>query len=150
LKIQAILKLYALTQKKQFHLVICHRYKPTYIMLWVSHFCKVPLLISVMHELGTMSPLHRQLLIACLSRKNLLFAGVSNAVRDDIRNSLWCIPKERIITLYNVIDVELTEPQLHDKQNARTQLALPQEAVLFGHLGRLVKNKDQASLIHAF
>ena len=119
-------------------------------MMWVAKFCNIPLLISVMHELRTMSSINRRLLIALIARKNVMFAGVSNAVRDDIKKSLRFIPDNRIITLYNMIDIELTEPQLLSRQAARQSLNLSEEDMVFGNLGRLVKNKDQTSLIQAF
>ena len=150
LKISAIRQLLNLTRKMQFHIVICHRYKPAYIMMWVSHFFPIPILISVMHELHTMSTLKRKLLIASIAPKNMIFAGVSNAVRDNMRNDLWWIPKKRIVTLYNMIDVELTEPQLFSKEEARKKLNLPEDVFIFGNLARLVKNKDHETLIHAF
>ncbi|MBX3709358.1 MAG: glycosyltransferase [Gammaproteobacteria bacterium] len=150
LKINAIKTLLTLTREKQFQIVICHRYKPIYTMLWVAKFHKIPALIAVMHELGTMSSIHRRMLIACLAGENVLLAGVSNAVRDDLRKNAWHIPKERIITLYNAIDVELTEPQLLNRETARKNLQLLGDAFVFGNLGRLATNKDQESLIHAF
>jgi glycosyltransferase involved in cell wall biosynthesis len=150
LKIKAIRQLLALTREQQFEIVICHRYKPTYIMMWVARFYKIPTLIAVMHELGTMSSYKRRLLIAGLAPKNMLFAGVSNAVRDDLRNDLWCVPKEHIITIYNMINVELTEPQFLIREDAREKLGLAKDAFVFGNLARLVKNKDHESLIKAF
>lgn len=150
LKMSAIRKLLALTREKQFQIVICHRYKPAYIMMWVAKFCKIPALISVMHEFRTMSSINRQMLIAALARKNMVFAGVSNAVRDDMRKNLWFIPDKRIITLYNVIDEALTEPQFMSKETARHNLKLSGDDFVFGNLGRLVKNKDQETLIQAF
>jgi glycosyltransferase involved in cell wall biosynthesis len=150
LKITAIKQLRALSLQHAFQIVICHRYKPTYIMLWVAKFCKIPLIISVMHELKTMTSWKRQWFLAAFAGKNTVFAGVSNAVRDDMRQSLWCIPKERIVTLYNMIDIELTEPQLLSKEAARQALSLSEQAFVFGTLGRLVKNKNQKSLIQAF
>lgn len=150
LKIKAVKKLLALCRLNNFQMVICHRYKPTYIMMWVALFHKIPSLIFVMHELKTMSSLNRQLLIACLARKNMWFAGVSNAVRDDMRKNLWCIPNHRVVTLYNAIDVDLIEPHLLSKKDARNALQLPEDAFVFGNLARLVPNKDQQSLIQAF
>jgi len=150
LKVSAIKKLLSLTREKQFHIVICHRYKPAYIMMWVAKFHKIPALVSVMHELRTMSSINRQMLIAALARKNTLFAGVSNAVRDDMRKNLWFVPDKRIVTLYNVIDAQLIEPQLLSRDTARNQLSLSDDDFVFGNLGRLVKNKDQESLIRAF
>jgi len=112
LKIGAIRQLLAICREKKFTMVICHRYKPTYLMLWVAQFCAIPALFFVMHELGTMQSRGRQLLIAALTRKNMVYAGVSNAVRDDMRKSLWGVPTAQIVTLYNMIDIDLTEPQL--------------------------------------
>lgn len=150
LKISAIRKLLALCREKKFEIVICHRYKPSYIMLWVAQFFKIPALICVMHELKTMSHLNRQLLIACLARKNTVFAGVSNAVRDDMRKNLWSLPHDRVVTLYNAIDFELVAPQLLNREEARKALDLAPDDFVFGTVGRLAPNKDQASLIHAF
>lgn len=150
LKIQPIVRLTKLCREKRFSAVICHRYKPSYILLWVALFCKIPTCVFVMHELHTMTSLRRQLLIAALSRKSMLFAGVSNAVRDDLRRSLWCIPNHRIITLYNVMDIDLTEPQLLNRELARKELTISPTDVVFGNVARLVPNKDHITLIDAF
>lgn len=150
LKIGAIRQLLSLHRTKSFDIVICHRYKPTYIMLWVSLFKRIPLLISVMHELNTMKPFFRKYVTALLAKNQCYFAGVSNAVRDDLRQSIRGIPKEHILTLYNSIDLDVILPALLSKENARAFLQLPQNAFIFGTLGRLVPNKDQKTLIQAF
>lgn len=150
LKIGPIRTVLSLCRKKNFQQVICHRYKPSYIMMWVAHRCPIPRLIFVMHELKTMTSIGRKLLAACLYRPNMWFAGVSNAVRDDLRRHLWVTPQDKIVTLYNMIDVELTEPQLYSREEARKKLGLAADSFVFGNVGRLVPNKDQASLIQAF
>lgn len=150
LKIKPIQQLLKLCRENQFQIVICHRYKPSYIMLWVSKFHRIPAMIFVMHELGTMNSFGRQCLTALLNRKNMLFAGVSNAVRDDMRKHLWGVPKNRIVTLYNMIDVEFTEPQLLSRDEARRQLQLSDDSFVFATIARLVPNKDHKNLIRAF
>lgn len=150
LKLNAIRTMLAMHRKKHFEIVICHRYKPTYIMLWVSLFRKIPLLFSIMHELGTMRATMRKTFMALLSNSQTIFAGVSDAVRDDLRQSMWKIPKERIITLHNMIDVDLTLPEILPREVARQQLNIKPETFLFGTLGRLAINKDQKTLIAAF
>lgn len=150
LKISAIKKLLKLTREKNFEIVICHRYKPIYIMMWVARFHKIPAMFFVMHELRTMTSIGRRLLAAALWQDNMYFAGVSNAVRDDLRGSLWRIPTDHVITLYNVIDTELTEPQLLSREAARAELKLSANDFIFGSIGRLARNKDQATLIQAF
>ncbi|EKD73885.1 MAG: glycosyl transferase, group 1 [uncultured bacterium] len=150
IKISAIKKLLTLCQQEKFSMVICHRYKPIYIMLWVAQFCSIPALFFVMHAMKTFHHVSRKLLIALLARKNMYFVGVSNATRDDMRRDLWCISAERVITLYNCIDMELTESALLSREEARHTLGLPKDAFVFGTVGRLVPDKDQKTLIHAF
>ena len=97
-----------------------------------------------------MAAIHRQILVRCLTRHNMIFAGVSNAVRDDMRNKLSFLPKERIVTLYNAIDVLQTEPLFFTRTAAREALNFTANDFIFGHVARLARNKDQASLIQAF
>lgn len=150
LKFQTINTLLQLHRKKQFQVVICHRYKPTYVMLCVSRLQPIPVLFSIMHEMNTIRAISRKLLIALLGSNNAFFAGVSNAVRDDIRNTIWRVPKERVITLYNMIDIKQTEPELICQREARQQLGLSDHHFIFGILGRLAEAKDHATLIHGF
>lgn len=150
LKIAPIKTLLKLCREKQFEIVVCHRYKPTYIMLWVSLFHKTPALFFVMHELGTLKSFFRKLTIAALAKTQMFFAGVSNAVRDDLRRDIWRVPPERVITLYNMIDVAWTEKNILPRHTARERLAISDDVFLFGNIGRLAKNKDQKTLIHAF
>ncbi len=150
LKLAAIQKMLRLQAQKAFDVVICHRYKPAYIMLWVALFYRIPNFIMVMHELGTLRSWARKLLLACLAPKNLILAGVSNAVRDDLRRSVWRLPPGRVLTLYNMIDVELTEPRFFSAAEAREKLGLGTQDFVFGTVGRLAKNKDQKTLVRAF
>lgn len=167
LKISVIKRILHLCKQKQFQIVICHRYKPSYVMLWVAQFCKIPILFFVMHELNTLKNISRKILIALLARNNMVFAGVSNAVRDDMRKAIWRISHDHVITLHNMIDVEWTQSQFIDRETAREKLNLHNHFMqnhsnennsenrmnrtfVFGNIGRLVKNKDQTTLILAF
>jgi glycosyltransferase involved in cell wall biosynthesis len=150
LKFSPIRKMLQLQREKSFHIVICHRYKPSYIMLWVARFCQIPALFCVMHELKTMQALSRKLAVKLLAQNNCLFAGVSNAVRDDLRRDMWGFRDERIITLYNMIDVSATQSSLLDKSIAREKFNISPTDFIFGTIGRLVKAKDHETLIQAF
>lgn len=150
LKLRAIHQLYKLTRQEKFNIVICHRYKPSYLMLWVSQWVPIKHLVCVMHELGTMQAMGRQWLMTALAKKNTVFAGVSNAVRDDLRASLKNISPLCIQTLYNVIDVDLITPSFIEKDAARELLHLPKDRFIIGNIARLAVNKDQATLINAF
>jgi glycosyltransferase involved in cell wall biosynthesis len=149
LKLPAIRKLLKICREKKFETVICHRYKPTYIMLWVAQFCQFQNLFFVMHALGTVTALPRKLLLAGLYKNNMYFAGVSNAVCDDLRANLWRIPHHKVITFYNIIDYELFEPKIMSRLDARKELGIPEDSIVFGNIGRLVKAKDQRTLLEA-
>src|SRR5262249_2856186 len=97
-----------------------------------------------------MRHLARKLLLACLAPQNFILAGVSNAVRDDLRRSVWRLPPGRVVTLYNMIDLGLTEPRLYSREESRERLKLLPQDFVFGTVGRLDKNKDQKTLIRAF
>jgi glycosyltransferase involved in cell wall biosynthesis len=150
IKISPIRKLIRLQDQEKFSLVICHRYKPIYVMLWVAQFRRIPGLIFTMHAMKTLDFLSRRLLIALLARKNMYFAGVSTAVRDDLRRHIWRVPSNRVITLYNCIDVSASEAQLLSRRQARQFFNLPEDALVFGTIGRIAPEKDQKNLIRSF
>lgn len=149
LKIDTIKTMLTLCRQKQFEFVICHRYKPTYIMSWIRHFVPFPHFISVMHELGTLRRLTRRLFLYLFASKNLVLAGVSNAVKKDMLSHAKCL-KNKFIVLPNVLDVQRFTSQLLTQTEARAQLGLASEDFIYGNIGRLVPNKDQATLIQAF
>lgn len=150
LKIQLIYQLLKLCKIRQFSIVICHRYKPIYMMLWIAQFCIIERLVFVLHELNTMISYKRKWLIKLLYKKNMYFAGVSHAVRDNLSQHLTSIPKQAIISLYNMIDLPQTETHLLTKTEARHFFRLQEQDFVFGNIARLEKNKDQHNLITAF
>jgi glycosyltransferase involved in cell wall biosynthesis len=150
LKIKAIMQIRQFCRENQFDLIICHRYKPLYIMMWVAQFLRIPALIFVMHALGTTHALHRKLFIQCLNKKNMLFAGVSQAVKKDLENNLWGKPAKKVIHLYNSIDLEQAEKNFLSRVSGRTALGLPEESIIFGNAARLISTKNHASFIQAF
>lgn len=150
LKINAIKKIIALCRQEKFAIVISHRYKPIYTMMCVALFCKIPALVFVMHAMETLNSLPRKLLIAALAQKNMYFAGVSDAVRDDLRKQILRVPDERVITLYNCIDMPLSENNLLSREEARKKLNIPNDIFAISNIGRLVPDKDQKTLLYAF
>ena len=150
LKLSIIKTLLKLCREKQFEVVVCHRYKPAYIMSLVALFIKIPKIFSVMHELGTLHRRSRQLFVYLLGRKKLIFAGVSNAVREDMLQDARFLKPTEVIVLPNVLNVPQFEQQLIEREQARRELKLANDDFVFGNIGRLVKNKDQSNLIISF
>ncbi len=145
LKLNAIAKIRKIAADEDFAFCIAHRAKPTYVALLATH---LPV-ISIHHNYNDFGRFSRRLLVN-IFRNRLLLLGVSDSVRDDMRKQLPQWPKERIQTLYNRIDVPVTQAAQLPKSEARRLLALPEDAWVVGNVGRLHHDKDQATLIRGF
>ncbi|WXL25248.1 glycosyltransferase [Ectopseudomonas mendocina] len=145
LKLGAIRDLKRIVATRNFKLCIAHRFKPIYVALLGSD---LPVL-GIHHAFGDYRRRSRQL-FANFFRKRLSLIGVSDAVRDDMRDCLPQWPAERIQTLYNRIDVAAVQAEQVSRVQAREHLGLPQDAWVVGNVGRLHPDKDQATLIRGF
>ncbi|MFP6861969.1 glycosyltransferase [Pseudomonas sp.] len=145
LKLKAIRDLKRIAASRDFKFCIAHRFKPIYVALLGSD---LPV-IGVHHAFGDYKRRTRQL-FANFFRKRLALLGVSNAVRDDMRDCLPSWTPERIETLYNRIDIAAVQAAQVTREAARKYLSLPQEAWIVGNVGRLHPDKDQATLIRGF
>lgn len=145
LKLGAIRDLRKIAASRNFSFCIAHRFKPIYIALLAT---RLPV-IGVHHAFGDYQRRSRKL-FAHLFRMRLSLLGVSDAVRDDMRQCLPKWPTGRIQTLYNRIDVEALAATQLSREEAREALGLPQDAWIVGNVGRLHPDKDQATLLRGF
>lgn len=145
LKLGAIRDLRRIAASRPFAFCIAHRFKPTYIAMLAT---KLPV-IAVQHAFGVYDRGSRKL-FAHLFRKRLSLLGVSDAVRDNLREQLPKWPAERIQTLYNRIDIEQLQGSQFSAEDARAELGLSPDAWIVGNVGRLHADKDQATLLRGF
>lgn len=145
LKIGATRAIRRIAAQRNFVLCIAHRSKPAYVALLGTD---LPV-IGIHHAFGDYRRRTRQW-FANLFRKRLYLFGVSDAVRDDLRECLPAWPRQRIQTLYNRIDLEAVQAEQLSRSAARQALGLPEQAWVIGNVGRLHPDKDQATLIRAF
>lgn len=145
LKLLAIRDLKRIVASRNFSFCIAHRFKPIYVALLASH---LPV-IGVHHAFGGYQRRSRRWLVT-LFRQRLTLLGVSEAVRNDIRQSLKRWPDERIQTFYNRIDIQAVQAEQLSREQARQYLSLPPQAWVVGNAGRLHPDKDQATLIRGF
>ena len=145
LKLGAIRDLRKIAASRDFSFCIAHRFKPIYIALLGTN---LPV-IGVHHAFGDYQRRTRKL-FAHLFRKRLSLLGVSDAVRDDMRQCLPKWPTGRIRTLYNRIDTESLQASLLSVGQAREALGLASDAWIVGNVGRLHPDKDQATLLRGF
>jgi glycosyltransferase involved in cell wall biosynthesis len=146
-KFSAIKRLWRLCREKQFDTIICHRYKPFYIIALIACFTSIPHIFAVMHTSNTLKRWRRRLFTYLFARKKITFIGVSDFVTKDIKH---CAPWLKSITLPNSIDVAAFEQQLLSRETARQQLKLTNNDFVFGNIARLAKEKEQLILIKAF
>ncbi len=145
LKIGAIRDFRRIVVGRDVALVIAHRFKPIYIACLAT---KLPV-IGVHHAFGDYDRPRRRW-FAHLFSKRLSLLAVSDAVRDDIRKRLPGWPRERIETLHNHLDVEAVCKEIVPREQARSILSLPQDAMVVANVGRLHPDKDQATLLAGF
>lgn len=145
LKLKAIRDLRSIVASRDFKFCIAHRFKP----IWIACLGTSLPVIGVHHAFGDYSRWGRRL-FANWQKKRLSLLGVSNAVRDDIRESLPNWDPSRIETLYNHIDIDEVRGKLLSSREARGMLHLDPDAWIIGNVGRLHPDKDQATLLRAF
>ena len=145
LKLGAIRAIRKISASRDFAMVIAHRFKPIYVACLAT---KLPV-IGVHHAFGDYDRPQRRW-FAHFFHRRLALLGVSNAVRENIREHLPNWAPERIETLYNRLDVEAVRAQLLPREEARAKLDLPQDATIIANVGRLHPDKDQATLIEGF
>lgn len=145
LKLEAMLRLKKIVAGRHFKLCIAHRFKPIYIALLATH---LPV-VGVHHAFGVYQRMLRRFFVN-LFRSRLHLVGVSNAVRDELKQYFPAWPPHRIRTLYNRINVPEIQAEQVPRAAARTFLNLPEDAWVIGNVGRLHADKDQATLIHGF
>lgn len=145
LKRGLIKRLRILHQEESFDFCVAHRYKAIFLALSI----KCLKVIGVNHAYGVYDRWLRRVCILS-KKKQLLLVGVSDAVRDNIRQSLPTFPTEKIQTVYNRLDVEAVRNNQVDREMARSFLGFSSEHYLFGAVGRLHPDKDYETLISGF
>ncbi len=145
LKRKPIKQIKKLCQQYHFEFAIGHRYQATYILRNINN---LPV-IGVNHSFGKFKRFTRRWFVNH-HKKNLNLLGVSNAIRDEMREYLPKFPQEQIQTLYNRINVEKIKENQVDKKSAREYLGVNQDKYVFANVGRLHPDKDQKTLINAF
>jgi len=143
-------KLVKFLRDNEVKILHCHRHKATFYGVLAACIAKVPVVFSHVHGLRRTRTVLRRI-------KNRLIHGrvnkvitVSDSVHDDVMASNPHLSAEKVITIRNSIDIGKFADVTITKQEARKILGLPQNAFVFGTVGRLVPTKGQSYLIDAF
>ena len=121
-------------------LVLCHRYRA--YKSFVASGLAAARLVAVAHEYGFFRRRRRRW-ARRLSRRDALFAGVSPGVAEELGQATG-----NALVWPNALDLDALEP--FDRPTARRALALPQEGLVFGVVGRLHYKKRPELALEAF
>ncbi|MDZ7686636.1 MAG: glycosyltransferase [Gammaproteobacteria bacterium] len=136
LKLATLRQLHPVFRDGNFDLVIAQRYRPVYFAGILSLVNEIPLIVGVTHEPGVYHSRARRRVIRY--GKNIVLAGVSDFVSDDIERDLPGLrASERLYTLPNAIDPSRADDMM-TPQAARQALGLPDDRFVFGTVGRLI------------
>ena len=150
LRLSASWRLSRFLRKGKYDVVVCHRYKPVSMMLFLNRFLRVPLCIGVSHGFGEYDRSYRKRQVRRSISPAWRFVGVSPAVKAHLIGldmGLWEGNTEAIT---NAVDLHKIDSQHLSRFDAREALGLPRDGRIIGALGRLVPIKGHRSLIEAF
>ncbi|WP_417549883.1 glycosyltransferase [Methylophaga sp.] len=149
LRLRALYELFNTFRREHFDVVICNRFKPTSLMVWLHLFIGRPKCLSVVHILSDYRPFMRRLMIKLIAHK-WHFVAVSESVRQGLF-ALNCGFNERNVTVIeNAIDSQQMLSLLYPADVSRKTLDLPTEKTIVGTIGRLDKRKGHIDLVRGF
>jgi glycosyltransferase involved in cell wall biosynthesis len=146
-----VFQLVRIIREKEIDIIHCQRHKPTVYGTLAAYITgKNQIVISHVHGLGRTRSFRRKLLNRILFKRIARIISISNAVREDIIRTNWISSLDRVVTVYNGIDVEPYIDSSLTREKARIRLGIPDKDVfVYGTVGRLVETKGQEVLLKA-
>lgn len=136
-------------QGQEFDVVICHRFKPTNMMLGLTNKLMAKAFISIAHGFGDYDRPYRARVVDRYTDNRWCFVGVSDPVRKHLQEKVSSLTENNTIAINNAIDIDAAINIQLTREEARTELGLPEDKFVIGTIGRLVKIKGHAVMIDA-
>lgn len=128
----------------------CHRNKATMLGTAAAIFSGIPYVISHVHGMNRTRRLRTRMTNWLLLRHTALIIGVSESVRRDILKTNWGLDPEKVVTVWNGIEISSIDTASPDKKLARSKMGVSENNFVFGSVGRLVKTKGHENLLKSF
>jgi len=147
-----VFKIARIIKERKIDIVHCQRHKPTVYGTLAAYLAGEDLkVISHVRGLNRTRNFRRRLLNRLLFKRIARIIAVSNGVREDIVKSNSIAIREKVVTVYNGINVEPFLDSKLTRKQARTRLGLPpKQGFVYGTVARLVETKGQKVLLRAF
>lgn len=142
-------RLYSLIRTKRFDVVICHSSDTLCMAALIRQFFLHFDLIDIVHDLGGIR-ITAWRLLSLIKKKWFLLLGVSDRVRDEIRQTLKGLPADRIQTAYPGLDYKRLKANRLARAEARCRLKLEPGDYIFASVESLEPGGGQKSLIRSF
>lgn len=128
----------------------CQSHKAAVYGTIAAMFAKTPVVLVHVHGLGRSRNLRRRLMNLLLFRKINKIVPVANSVKEDVLRNNWFVPDEKLFVLENSVDYKRFAEVSVSKAEAKQMLGVPEDAFVYGTVGRLAPTKGLSYLIEAF
>lgn len=149
-RLKVFFQLYKTLSSRKPEVVVTHRYKEFIYTLILVHLLKIPKLIAVFHGERDFESRARRTLVKMLLDSRCTLVAVSPSVKNYLVSSIGVTNPSAIRVVNNGVDFEKIEAGALNKTESRDFFKIPQDAVVFGSVGRLVKTKGTEILVKAF
>jgi glycosyltransferase involved in cell wall biosynthesis len=142
-----------LLKKEQPALVHCHRHKPTVcaiLSVLLAGSASKTKVISHVHGLNRTRSFSRRLTNWLLLKHAAIIIAVSESVNNDVLQTNWGVAPEKVVTVWNGIDLTSIDTVSADRSTVRMNMGIPRNAFVFGSVGRLVKTKGYRYFLKSF
>jgi len=128
----------------------CHRHKATLLGTAAAIFSGIPYVVSHVHGMNRTRRLLTRFINWLMLKKTTLIIGVSERVREDILKTNWGLSPEKVVTVWNGIDIPPADNISLNRKPARVKMGVSESEFLFGSVGRLAETKGHKYLLKAF
>lgn len=145
----AAIRLRQIIKREKFDIVISHWLKPGMVLGLASLFQAIKSKYIVMHGPSNLHRFKRKLFAFLFFRNRFKYIAVSEAMRNYILKANWKLPYDRVVTLYNTIDIKAMEKNQLSRFEVRNKFGLREEDVVFVTIGWLMPHKGHIVILQA-
>ncbi|MBU0681660.1 MAG: glycosyltransferase [Proteobacteria bacterium] len=145
-----VTQLSALVAENQVDIIHAHRHKATFYAALTARKHTQLKVVSSVHGLERSRGVFRKISNRLLWPRLTKIIAVSGAVKKDILKENSWFPAERVEVVYNGINIERFKDCGLDQKAARSFFDLPEQAWIWGAVGRLAPVKGHETLLKAW